>query len=389
MSLKNNINLLNISQVSPLGGDLEGAVSLLKKLIATPSFSKEEDKTAYLIEEFLQSKNVSAERFLNNVWAKNKYFDESKPTILLNSHHDTVKPNKGYTLNPFSPDVLKDSEREKENKLFGLGSNDAGGALVSLMAAFIYFFDKENLKYNLVIAATAEEEISGKNGIEALLSSNNFLQSVNQNPEHPFRDWGCIVGEPTQMQMAIAEKGLLVLDCMAEGKAGHAARKEGDNAIYKAIKDIEWFLSYQFPKVSALLGPVKMSVTSIETDNKAHNVVPSQCSFVVDIRVNELYTFEEILNTIEQNVKCKMQARSARLRSSFIDLNHPIVKAGLTLGRTYYGSPTTSDKALMPFATLKMGPGDSARSHIADEFIYLDEIKEGIEIYIKLLQQIL
>ena len=354
------------------------AIDLLKKLIATSSFSKEEDKTASLIEAFLQSKNVTTERFLNNVFAKNKFFEEAKPTILLNSHHDTVRPNKGYTLDPFSPD-------EKENKLFGLGSNDAGGALVSLIATFLYFYQKENLKYNLIIAATAEEEISGKNGVEALLTSNKFLQSLNA--EHPFRGWGCIVGEPTLMQMAVAERGLLVIDCMAEGKAGHAAREEGDNAIYKAIKDIEWFQSYQFPNTSDLLGPVKMSVTSIETDNKAHNIVPSQCSFIADVRVNELYTFEEVLEVIQQNVQCKIEPRSTRLRSTSIALDHPLVKAGLALGRTYYGSPTTSDKALMPFPTLKIGPGFSGRSHSADEFIYLDEIKEGIEIYIKLLQQ--
>ena len=345
------------------------AIDLLKKLITTPSFSKEEDKTADVIQQFFQSKNVSTERFLNNIWAKNKYYDESKPTILLNSHHDTVKPNKGYTLDPFSP-------IEKENKLYGLGSNDAGGSLVSLIVTFLYFYEKENLRYNLIIAATAEEEISGKNGIEILL------------PELGNIDFG-IVGEPTLMQMAVAERGLLVIDCIADGKAGHAAREEGENAIYKAIKDIDWFQSYKFTKISELLGPVKMSVTSIETDNKAHNVVPSQCSFVTDVRVNELYTFEEVLSTIEQNVQCKVQPRSTRLRSSSISLDHPLVKAGLSLERKYYGSPTTSDKALMPFPTLKMGPGDSARSHIADEFIYLDEIKTGIEIYIQLLQQIL
>lgn len=345
------------------------AIDLLKKLIATPSFSKEEDKTASLIDQFLQSENISTERFLNNIWAKNKYYDESQPTILLNSHHDTVKPNKGYTLDPFSP-------IENDNKLFGLGSNDAGGALVSLIAAFLYFYEIENLKYNLVIAATAEEEISGKNGIEILL------------PELGNIDFG-IVGEPTLMQMAVAERGLLVIDCVAEGKAGHAAREEGENAIYKAIKDIEWFQSYRFDKVSELSGPVKMSVTSIETDNKAHNIVPSQCSFITDVRVNELYSFEEVLNTIQENVKCKVLPRSTRLRSSSISLDHPLVKAGLYLGKTCYGSPTTSDKALMSFPTLKIGPGDSARSHIADEFIYLDEIKKGIEIYIQLLQQIL
>jgi acetylornithine deacetylase len=345
------------------------AIDLLKKLIATPSFSKEEDRTAAVIEHFLRSKNVSAERFLNNIWAKNKYFDASKPTALLNSHHDTVKPNKGYTLDPFSP-------IENDTKLFGLGSNDAGGALVSLIATFLYFYEKQDLQFNLIIAATAEEEISGKNGVEILLP---MLGEINFG----------IVGEPTQMQMAIAERGLLVLDCIAEGKAGHAAREEGENAIYKALKDIEWFQSFKFPKVSDLLGPVKMSITSIESDNKAHNITPSQCSFVVDVRVNELYTFKEVLDVVQQNVQCKIEPRSTRLRSTSITLDHPLIKSGLALGRTYYGSPTTSDKALMSFPTLKIGPGDSARSHIADEFIYLDEIKEGIELYIKLLEQIL
>ena len=344
------------------------AIDLLKKLIATPSFSKEEDKTASLIEEFLQSKNVTPERFLNNVFAKNKFFDNAKPTILLNSHHDTVKPNKGYTLNPFSPD-------ENENKLFGLGSNDAGGALVSLITTFLYFYNKENLKYNVIIAATAEEEISGKNGVEILL------------PKLGEIDFG-IVGEPTLMQMAVAERGLLVLDCMAEGRAGHAAREEGDNAIYKTIKDIEWFNAYKFDKVSDLLGPVKMSVTVIETENKAHNVVPSQCRFVVDCRVNELYSFEEMLDIIRSNVRSDINPRGTRLRSSSIALSHPLVEAGSKLGRTYYGSPTTSDKALMSFPALKIGPGDSARSHTADEYIYMDEIKEGIELYIQLLNQL-
>ena len=245
----------------------------------------------------------------------------------------------------------------------------------SLLANFLYFYPEENLKYNLIIAATAEEEISGHNGIEALL------------PQLTDFDFG-IVGEPTKMKMAVAERGLLVLDCVAEGRAGHAAREEGDNAIYKAVKDIEWLRTYKFPKVSELLGPVKMSITSIETENKQHNITPPQCNFVVDVRVNELYTFEEILKTIQENIQSKVKPRSTRLQSTSIVLDHPIVKAGLALGRTYYGSPTTSDKALMPFPTLKIGPGDSARSHIADEFIYLDEIKEGIELYIKLLEKI-
>lgn len=345
------------------------AISLLKQLIATPSFSKEEDNTADVIDEFLDKKGIKTRVHLNNIWARNKFYDENKPTILLNSHHDTVKPNKGYTLDPFTP-------IEKEGKLFGLGSNDAGGPLVSLIAVFLYYNNKPGLKYNLAMAATAEEEISGNNGIEALLP---HLGNI---------DCG-IVGEPTEMQMAVAEKGLMVLDCTAHGKAGHAARNEGDNSVYKAVQDIEWLKSYQFPKVSPLLGPVKMSVTVIETENKAHNVVPSQCKYVVDTRVNELYTFEEVLETIRANVTSEIRPRSTRLRSSAISLDHPLVNAGTALGRNYYGSPTTSDKALMPFPTLKMGPGDSARSHTADEYIYVDEIKEGIELYINLLGKLL
>ena len=344
------------------------AIGLLKQLIATPSFSKEEDNSSALIRSFLEHNEVKTEQYLYNIWAKNKYFDANKPTILLNSHHDTVKPNKGYTLDPFSP-------IEKDEKLFGLGSNDAGGSLVSLIATFLYFYEKEDLKYNIVLAATGEEEISGHNGIEILLPQLGKIDFA-------------IVGEPTQMQMAVAEKGLMVLDCIANGRAGHAAREEGENSIYKAIKDIEWFSSYKFDKISDLLGPVKMSVTVIETDNKAHNVVPAQCKFVVDCRVNELYTFEEMLDLIKSNVQSEIKPRSTRLRSSSIALGHPIVEAGLKMGRSYYGSPTTSDKALMAFPALKIGPGDSARSHTADEYIYIDEIKEGIELYIQLLNQL-
>lgn len=357
MSNNNSINELT-----------ENAIGLLKKLIATPSFSKEEDNTADLIENFLQSNGVNAFRYLNNVWAKNKYFDPAKPTLLLNSHHDTVKPNKAYTLNPFDPII-------KDEKLYGLGSNDAGGCLVSLIAVFLYYHQQPNLHYNLVLAASAEEEISGHNGVEILL------------PRLPKIDCG-IVGEPTLLQMAVAEKGLLVLDCTAHGKPGHAAREEGDNAIYNAIKDIQWFNTYRFSKVSDLLGPMKMSVTIIN-GGAQHNVVPSECKFTTDIRVNELYTFEEVLDTIKANTTCDVQPRSSRLRSTSIALNHPLILSGIALNRTYYGSPTTSDKALMPFPTLKFGPGDSARSHSADEYIWLAEIGEGIQMYIDLLQNIL
>jgi acetylornithine deacetylase len=345
------------------------AVSLLKKLISTPSFSREEAETASVLETFFAEKGIPAKRYLNNVWALNKYFDATKPSLLLNSHHDTVKPNRNYTLDPFSP-------IEKDDRLYGLGSNDAGGCLVSLIAVFMYYYGRKDLAYNLVFAATAEEEISGVNGIEKLL------------PELPPLSCG-IVGEPTLMNMAVAERGLMVLDVLATGRAGHAAREEGENALYKALTDIDWFRNYQFEKISPLLGKVKMTVTVIDTENKAHNVVPAQCHFVVDTRVNELYTFEDVLETVHKHVKSEVKPRSTRLRSTFIPMDHPLVKAGLQLNRSYYGSPTTSDKALMSFPTLKIGPGDSARSHTADEYIHLHEIQEGIDLYIQLLNQVL
>lgn len=347
----------------------EEALGLLKELIATPSFSREEDQTAGILCRFMGEREIPHNRVGNNVYALNKYFDEKKPTLLLNSHHDTVKPNAQYTRNPFSPD-------EENGKLFGLGSNDAGGCLVSLLAVFLHYYDRQDLQYNLVFAGTAEEEISGSGGIEYTLP---YLPMINC----------AVVGEPTQMQMAVAERGLMVLDCISHGKAAHAAREEGENAIYKAFPDIEWFRTYRFEKESALLGPSKMTVTVIETENKAHNIIPATCRFVVDTRINELYSFEEVIGIIKQHVQCEVLPRSTRLRSTSISLDHPLVKAGINLGRTYYGSPTTSDKALMPFPALKMGPGDSARSHTANEYIYTEEIKEGIGLYIKLLDQLL
>lgn len=341
-----------------------GAVQLLRQLIATPSFSKEEQDTASLIDTYLREKGVSTQRLKNNVWARNLHFDASKPTVLLNSHHDTVRPNQGYTRDPFAPDIF-------EGKLFGLGSNDAGGALVSLMAAFLFFYDKRELPFNLLYAATAEEEISGKDGIELILKELGKIDAA-------------LVGEPTQMQLAIAEKGLMVLDCVAHGKSGHAAREEGENAFYKALDDVAWFRSYRFPEVSEFLGPVKMSVTVIQAGSQ-HNVVPDECRFTVDVRVNECYTFEQVLDIIRAHVRCDVKPRSLRMRSSIIPPEHPLTGAGLALGRKAYGSPTTSDKALMPFPALKIGPGDSARSHTADEYIFLKEIEEGIDFYIKLL----
>ena len=344
------------------------AIDLLKELIATPSFSKEEEQTAGILARFLAERSIAANWVGNNITALNKYFDPQKPTLLLNSHHDTVKPNPQYTRDPFAPVV-------EDGKLYGLGSNDAGGCLVALMATFLYFYEQTDLRYNVILAATAEEEISGTGGIEYALP---YLPAIDC----------AIVGEPTQMQLAVAERGLMVLDCTSYGKAGHAARNEGENALYKALQDIEWFRSYQFEKVSPLLGPSRMNVTVIETENKAHNVIPAVCKFVVDTRINELYSFEEVLELVRAQVQCEVKPRSTRLRSTSIPMDHPLVKAGIALGRSCYGSPTTSDKALMPFPAMKMGPGDSARSHTADEFIYTNEIKEGIDLYIQLLKAV-
>lgn len=341
---------------------------LLKKLISIQSFSKEEDKTANVIEQFLQERDIKTHRKLNNIWAYNKYFDERKPTLLLNSHHDTVKPNSGYTRDPYDAAV-------EDDKLFGLGSNDAGGCLVSLIGTFLYFYDQEDLSYNICLAATAEEEISGNDGLECVLPDLGTLEFA-------------IVGEPTQMNLAIAERGLLVLDCTSTGKAGHAAREEGDNAIYKALKDIEWFRNYRFSKISEVFGPLKMTVTIINAGSQ-HNVVPATCTFTVDVRVTDAYTNEEVLKIIRTNVDCEVKPRSIRLKPSSIDKGHPLVQSGIALGRTTYGSPTTSDQALLSIPSVKVGPGDSGRSHMADEFIYVHEIAEGIELYVAMLKPVI
>lgn len=343
-------------------------IDLLQQLIATPSFSQEESETADIISAFLQMHKVEIYRFGNNVWAYNKHVDKTLPTLLLNSHHDTVKPTSGYTLDPFKPQVI-------DGKLYGLGSNDAGGCLVALLSAFLHFHQFENLKYNLVFVASAEEEISGKNGIESIL------------PKLGKIDLG-IVGEPTLMQMAIAEKGLMVLDGMAYGKSGHAARNEGENALYIALKDIEWIKNHPFKKVSTILGPVKMTVTQIASGSQ-HNIVPDRCSFVVDVRTNECYRNEEIYNHLQENCQSKIKARSYRLNSSSIGNNHPLIQQGKKLGLSTYGSPTLSDQSLMNFPTLKIGPGDSARSHTADEYIHLNELEKGMDLYVELLSPIL
>ncbi|NQY11892.1 MAG: M20 family metallo-hydrolase [Flavobacteriales bacterium] len=343
------------------------AIELLRLLISIESFSKTEDKTANVINAFLKERGIETHTMKNNVWAFNKHYDKNKPTVLLNSHHDTVLPNSGYTFDPFTPFV-------KDGILYGLGSNDAGGCLVSLIATFVYFYERTDLKYNFVIAATAEEEISGLDGVELILSDLGDIEFA-------------IVGEPTQMHLATSEKGLMVLDCVAPGKSGHAAREEGENAIYNAMKDIEWFTTFVYPKISDSFGPVKMSVTMIEAGSQ-HNVVPDLCNYVVDVRVTDVYKNEEILEVIRANVKSEIKPRSVRLKASSIDHSHPIVMAGLELGRTTYGSPTTSDQALIDAPSLKLGPGDSARSHTADEYVKLEEINEGIDLYIQMLEKI-
>ena len=351
------------------------AIRLLQQLIAIPSLSKQEDKTAVCLESFLTNQGVAFHRLQNNVWTSNKKFDASKPTVLLNSHHDTVPANAAYTRDPHLATI-------EDGKLYGLGSTDAGASLVSLLAAFLYFNEAEDLPYNIVWAASAEEEISGKNGIEKLFFDEAFKKLFLH------ADSFAIVGEPTQLELAIAEKGLLVLDCTAHGRAGHAARDEGENALYKAMDAIHWFRNYQFEKISPVLGPVKMTVTSIQTQNKAHNIIPATCSFVVDIRVNELYTHEQILDTIKQHVDIEVMPRSTRMRSSSIDVNHPVIKAGISLGKKTYGSPTTSDKALIPLPSLKCGPGFSAQSHSADEFVAVSDIEDGVSFYIALLEAV-
>lgn len=339
-------------------------IELLRQMIQTPSFSREEEPVAKLVRDFLTTKGISFLIKGNNTWAKNKSWKNGCPVILLNSHIDTVKPVKNWTKDPFAAEL--DGER-----LFGLGSNDAGASLVTLLAVFVYLNQKNDLPYNLIFAASAEEEISGSNGMESLIPE---LGQVDL----------AIVGEPTQMQMAIAEKGLMVLDCVAHGKAGHAARNEGENALYKAVEDIQILQRFEFDKTSEVLGKVKLSITQIQAGYQ-HNVVPDQCRFVVDVRTNEHYSNQKAFEIIDQMINSDVKPRSFKLNSSAIEVSHPIVKRGIELGLTYYGSPTTSDQAVMPFRSIKIGPGDSARSHTADEYILLSEIEKGFEIYIQLI----
>ncbi len=347
----------------------KNVIELLKNLIETPSFSSEEDKTATLIEKWFKDYKIPCVRTNNNVWATNKHFAEGKPTLLLNSHHDTVKPNNGYTRDPFKATV-------EDEKLYGLGSNDAGGCLVSLLATFTHFYAKKNLEYNLVIVASAEEESSGSNGLNSMLEIIPHIDVA-------------IVGEPTQMHLAVAEKGLVVFDATVKGTPSHAAHPNNDNAIYNTVEVLNWFQNYKFEKKSPVLGDVKMTVTQIHA-GKQHNAVPAAVELVIDVRVNDKYSNQEIADILKKNSPCtSIEPRSLRLNSSSIPISHELVEAGVELGREIYGSPTLSDQAMLSCPSLKLGPGYSPRSHTADEFICLNEIEEGIDIYIKLLKKVL
>ncbi|MCP4975958.1 MAG: M20 family metallo-hydrolase [Maribacter sp.] len=339
------------------------AIGLLQELIAIQSFSGEEHHTAEAIEAWFKAFNITYERENNNVFAKNKYWDDTKPTLLLNSHHDTVRPNKAYTRDPFDPQI-------EDGKLYGLGSNDAGGALVSLMATFTHYYHLADLTYNLLMVASAEEENAGPKSLRALLP---ILPKIDV----------AIVGEPTLMQLAIAEKGLVVFDAVVKGTPSHAAHPNEDNSIYNTIQVLDWFKNYKFEKVSDALGAVKLTVTQINAGSQ-HNVVPAHTDLVIDVRVNDLYSNKEVADILKNEAPCELQERSLRLNSSSIENNHPLVQSGVTLGRETYGSPTLSDQAALTCQSMKLGPGDSTRSHSADEYIYINEIEEGIDLYMKI-----
>ncbi len=354
--------------MSSIAGLQSEALDLLKDLISRPSFSGQEDQTAQRLLYFLQEHGIEVQRKFNNIWACNRHFDPQKPTLLLNSHHDTVKVANGWQHDPFVPTI-------EEGKLFGLGSNDAGAPLVSLMAVFIYFFERTDLSHNLIMAATAEEESSGAKGIRSVLPELGRIDLA-------------VVGEPTGMELAIAEKGLMVLRCRAHGRAGHAARDVGENAIFKAIPDLQWFNTFRFPEESKLLGPVKMTVTMIEA-GVLHNVIPDRCDFTVDIRTTDVYGNEQVLQTIREHIQSEILETSLHLQPSAIAENHGLVKVARSLAMHTFGSPTLSDQALIQAPSVKIGPGMSERSHTADEFVYLHELRQGIEIYIQLLEKFL
>ncbi len=343
----------------------KSAIELLKNLIQTPSFSKEEDGTAAHIISYFEANGLPYTRQGNNIIGRNKRFDSNKKTIILNSHHDTVKVVDGWKYDPFGAEI-------EDGTLYGLGSNDAGGCLVSLIATFTHFYDKE-LPFNLMIIASAEEENFGKDGVSSVLANLDF------------EPWLGIIGEPTEMQMAVSEKGLIVIDGIAKGESGHVAYQRGINAIYTAMKDIQWISGYSFSKVSDTLGEVMMSATQIE-GGLQHNVIPDSCKFVVDVRVNDCYSLKEVAEIINDQCESDMVPRSLRWHPSSIEIDHPIVKSGLKLGLTYYGSSTMSDQVHFQCPTMKIGPGDSLRSHTANEYIKLEEIEKGILTYISLIE---
>ena len=344
----------------------DDAINLLKDLISIQSFSFEEDKTATKINNWLKERGVKSDRKVNNIIAYNKHYDQKKPNILLNSHHDTVEPNSAYTLDPYKPQIVN-------GKLYGLGSNDAGGALVSLITTFLHFYDKENLSHNIILLASAEEERSGPNGIKSIMP---ILPEIEL----------AIVGEPTLMNIAVAEKGLIVFDLIVKGTSSHAAHKNLDNPIYKAIDIINKISKIKFEKKSNLLDDVKLTVTQINAGVQ-HNVVPAEVKLVLDARINDKYTNTEIYNVLKDELDCEVVPRNLDLNSSSIPENHKIIKAGNKLGFTKYGSPTLSDQAKIKCNSIKLGPGDSTRSHTADEFIYVDEIKNGVKKYIELIEE--
>lgn len=340
----------------------------LQHLITIPSYSKEEDQTADYLTRILEKEGIAISRIKNNLIGKSIYWDDKKPTLLLNSHHDTVKPVASYTRDPFEAKI-------EGNKLYGLGSNDAGASLCCLMQIFIDYHERKDLPFNLLFIASAEEEISGKNGIELVLQN---LPPV----------WGAIVGEPTQMKAAVAERGLMVVDGKAYGKSGHAARKEGINAIDLAIDDIRIIQKLNFDKKSEFLPDTQAIVTQIEAGTQ-HNVIPDSCKFVIDVRINDQYSNQEVFQMLQDAVKSRLTARSYRLNSSLLPKDHALYKVVKNLNLEPFGSPTLSDQALMNFPSLKIGPGDSARSHTADEFVLLSEIEEGYSGYKNIIENLI
>lgn len=343
------------------------AIELLQQLVATPRVSRHETEAADIVERFMSRHGMSPRRHGNNVWAVDPCFDPSRETLLLNSHLDTVKRVDGWTRDPHDPTIDPETGR-----LYGLGSNDAGASLVALIGAYRLLVERPERRYNLVLLASAEEEVSGRDGIEAVI------------PMLPPIDLA-IVGEPTGMNPAIAEKGLVVLDGIVEGVAGHAARDEGDNAIYKAVKVVETLRGLEFERESAMLGKVKITVTGIEAGT-LHNVVPDRCRLMVDVRTTDAYTNAETVEIISRAVPdCSLTPRSTRLEPSSIAPDHPLVTRAVMMGLEAFGSPTLSDQALMPWPSLKMGPGSSTRSHTADEWIHPDEVRQAIATYVRLI----